>query len=134
MKIPGKLFGILIFATPILTLMACNNLPTRPSDWPGVFVEPRGDVYMKLGEEKIFTAIGYNMIEGDKYTWSLYIPNDLADKYCKMEILGDNLVKITALRLTNSPCGLRAYISRNGAVYGKRDEHLANIHIDFYNR
>lgn len=134
MKGLSRFFALLIFVVSIVSLVACNGSLTQPSPNVGVLLDPRGDIHIKLGEEKIFTATGYGMIGGDRYKWSLYTPNTMADKYCRMEILGENIVKITALRITNNPCGLRVYISRDGVSYGNRTEHLANIHISFFNR
>ncbi|OGM99842.1 MAG: hypothetical protein A3B91_03060 [Candidatus Yanofskybacteria bacterium RIFCSPHIGHO2_02_FULL_41_29] len=131
MKLLSRLFVLLIFVVSAVYLAACNGSPVQPSPNVGVLLDPRGDVFMKLGEEKIFTATAYGMTSGDRYSWTLYIPNTMVDKYCRMEILEENIVKITALKITNNPCGLRVYVSRDGVSYGKRTEHLANINISF---
>lgn len=126
----------------VLLMVGCNS-PTAPSHGPvepnppNVILEPRGDVYLKVRESKIFTASG--IVEGYEYRWSHLRPDSRVEEYVKFENISSDQVRITALKITRecswigacfeTPVLLWVYLTKDNVAYGRNNE--ARIYVKF---
>lgn len=125
---------ILVLSLSLL-LVSCSN-PMAPDRVEAV-LEPNGNIYMKVGESKLFTAHG--IIYGYEYSWSHWRPNSNEDLYSKVEQISADQVRFTALRGTrecnflgiciDTLVALVVYLLDGKGLHGGISTSVASIHI-----